>query len=295
MKNWFLLLPVVAILGAGVASCNLINQDEPIPSYLYIEPFELENNPLVNHGSLSEKITQGYVFVNGKTIGIFSLPALIPVLEDGPQEVIIDPLIRDNGLTFTLQIYPFYERFTTTAVLNPTEVDTIQPVTKYINDLTFHFIEDFENGSNAFSEDRDDNNQTKLDTTQVDAYEGEFSGRIVLTSDNPIMEVATDPDMKFDIFDGGKVYLEMDYKTEVDVLVGLIATDNIGNTQSTYEYGLVARSEWNKIYFNLTNFAVIPNVEGYQIGITASLPFENGEFTKDEGTILIDNVKVVSF
>lgn len=280
------------LIGSG---CNIINQEEPIPSYIYVKPFRMESNPQITHGSLSQKVTQGNVFVNGKTIGIFSLPALIPVLEEGTQEVIIDPLIRDNGLTFTLQVYPFYERFTTSVDLTLTETDTIQPVTRYSEDITFHLIEDFEGGSNVFSEDRDMNNETLLDTTQIDAFEGEYSGMIVLNLDNPLMEVASNADQLFDIFDRGKVYLEMDYKTEVDVLIGMIGIDNIGNDQSNYEYGLVPKSDWNKIYFNLTNFGLVNNLNGYQIGITAALPVANGDFTLDEGTILIDNVKLISF
>ena len=95
---WFL-IPLL-----GLASCDLINPEEEVPAYLYIDEFTLGPNPNINHGSLSSRITNAYVFVGGDVLGLVSLPALLPVTLTGEQEVIIDPMIRDNGVAATVNL-----------------------------------------------------------------------------------------------------------------------------------------------------------------------------------------------
>ena len=160
--------------------CELINPAEEIPGYVYLKEFIVEENPSVNHGSLSHKITTAYVFVGGDFLGVYNLPARVPVYGEGELEVLLDPSIRLNGIFGQVEVYPFYDRMTTTANVVPGQIDTIQPVTRYKDGIRFRFVENFDFGGNLLIDDRDGDTETKVDFTTEDVFEGARSGIIVL-------------------------------------------------------------------------------------------------------------------
>lgn len=276
-------------------ACELINPEEQIPAYIYVEPFTLQENPDVVAGSLDEAITHVFAYSGTDFLGIFSLPALIPVLQEGPQTIELDPGIRDNGISASIQIYPFYERYAKEVVLEPGRIDTLLPVTRYRSNIRIHFIEDFEAGIPIFSEDRDGNENTKLEASTEDIFEGGRSGRILLDTLNPFFDVGTDRSQLFDLRTGGRTYLELNYKTDVELLFGVVEIDNLGSAQSYFEYGLLPRASWNKVYFNLTEVVRVTNADAYQIAITGGLPISNGAFALPEGRVYLDNIKLISF
>ena len=294
MKNCLnILIPLAGILLGS--SCNLINPEEQVPAYIYVKPFSLQINPDINAGSLDHRISHVFAYAGNDFLGIYSLPALIPVLLEGEQEILLDAGIRENGVSSTIGIYPFYERYQRTLGLVPGEVDTLSPVTRYRTNAKFHFIEDFESGLPIFSEDRDQNALTFVDVTTEGAFEGAKSGIVRLDTLNPLFDVGTDRNQLFSLQDGGKTYLEVNYKSEVELLFGLLEIDNTGQAFSYYEFGLLPRDTWNKVYFNLTELVAITNAENYQIAVTGGLPVENGKFTLPAGKVYLDNVKLVSF
>ena len=97
---------------------------------------------------------------------------------------------------------------------------------------------------------------------------------------------------------GNIAYLELDYKTDIPIFVGIIGFDALGQeTFSEITYGLNAKDEWNKAYFNYTllmNTMDQRNTFIYQIRITAQIPIENGEFVQENAEIRLDNVKLVT-
>ncbi len=291
MRNHILSL----LFAAFIASCDLINPEEPIPSYVYIEPFTMVENPDIQAGSLDHRISHVYVFMDNEFLGIFSLPALIPVLKEGEQELLIDPAVRDNGISTNVQIYPFYERYTTQLTIEPGKIDTIKPQTRYKSGIKIHFIEDFESGQPIFSEDRDGNSQTFIDLSTEEVFEGFRSGVIRLDTANILFDAATGRDQLFDLRQGGRIYMEVNYKSEADIIFGLIEIDNLGNTESYYEYGLLPRDTWNKVYFNFTDLVILTSADDYQVVVTCGLPFQNGAFTRAEAEVYLDNIKLISF
>ena len=60
------------------SSCSFLDQNEPTPSYLYISEFRLKTQ--VNQGSTSERITDIWLFNDTEFLGMFPLPAKIPLL-----------------------------------------------------------------------------------------------------------------------------------------------------------------------------------------------------------------------
>ena len=275
--------------------CELINPEEQIPSYIYVEPYTLQFNPDVDAGSLDHRITHVFAYVGAEFLGIFALPALIPVLQEGEQPLILDAGIRDNGVSTTIQIYPFYERYEKTIDLQAGQIDTIQPVTRYRSDIRIHFIEDFEAGLPVFSEDRDENPLTFMESTTEEVFEGGKSGVVRIDSLNPFFDIGTDRAQLFALKGGGRIYLEVNYKTEVNILFGLIELDVTGGAISNYEYGVLARDTWHKVYFNMTDLVVVMNADEYQVAVTGGLLIENGKFSPPEAKVYLDNIKLISF
>src|SRR5688572_31891479 len=85
--------------GAFFSACEIINPTEDTPSYLKINKIVLDprKNSTETYGTASNNITDAWVFVNGKLIGTFELPASIPVLESGSAKVEILPGIYGDG------------------------------------------------------------------------------------------------------------------------------------------------------------------------------------------------------
>ncbi len=271
-------------------SCDFINPPEDIPSYLYIQDFHYQPNPFVPDNTHTSNITHAYVFIGNESMGLFALPALVPVFQKGELPVIVDPVIPENGLYTNLKINPFYQRFTSTVQLEPAAIDTLQPVTSYLEKVHIAFLEDFEGSTVFFSDDRDGNDSTKMVISQDMPREGNASGYILLTTEHALIDVGTPTDQLFDLKDQNIVYLEADYKSEAEVLFGLIGFDATGPVGSSYEFGILPKDEWNKIYFNLTDQVRASNFNQYQIAITAGLP--SG---KSEAKIYLDNIKLIYY
>lgn len=271
------------------SSCELINPAEEIPSYLYVTPFSFTTD-LAKEGSASANITEAWLTVNGDFLGVYSLPALIPVLAAGNASVRLEAGIHDNGIRSTPNVYPYYEAFTLDVELIPNETDTINPSTAYREEVKFSFIEDFENGSHLFT--RQLAGQNGLTLTNDVIFEGAQSGMIELTTADPVVEIAT-----IEAYPGLSdtsplVYLEMNYKSEVDVAWGVIGFTGLqGEELKIIEPGFRARDNWNKIYFDLSLLVLEGSTVAHQIVLQADLSGSNQE----EATIYLDNIKLVHF
>ena len=287
----YLLLAITALF---FANCDIINPEEEIPAYLEIRPYEFSVLP--GQGSASEKLSYAWLYVNGEYLGLYPLPATVPVLANGTTDITIDPGINDNGIAATPDIYPFYKRFETVVELSENETTIIQPRTSYIDEARFVMIEDFESNSNFFQDNLDNNDSTNVVTDQSDVFEGSGSGRIYITKDYPLIEVGAVKFLEFPP-SGTSVYVELNYKAEAPMFVGWVAYDAFGNRlQNFLDRGINPKEEWNKIYFNFRE--TIREIEllgasSYQLVLVSAIPIENGEFTLEEATIMIDNVKVI--
>ena len=276
-----------ALLIPCLWSCE--GEDEPAPAFLYLEAITV--NTTTEQGSSRVRVPQGQLFVGEEYIGIVQLPGRVPVLQTGEQELRLDPLVRDNGSTGTLALFPFYERITTTVNLEPLRVDTVQLETTYADNRTdFAFVESFDSPGILFSDDRDGNDQTAIVRVEDGALEGQ-SGRFTLTTDNPFIEVATPEATPYAFANANAgVYLEMDFKADIPFQVGLIGREAGLPAASQYNYQLAAREEWTKIYLNLGPEVFASDFAAYQIGIRGALPE-----TETSASVYLDNIKLLRF
>ncbi|MEM1325127.1 MAG: hypothetical protein AAGI23_04185 [Bacteroidota bacterium] len=284
---------IALCLTLQLASCELVNPEEAIPAYIQIDTIQFVNNSAAR-GTAQQKIVEAWVTVDDDFLGTYDLPATIPVLKSGAANVIVRPGIKDNGIGSLSEIYTFFRPFETSVTLSPTETAILQPSTSYISDINFAFVEDFESGVNWFTDDLDGDSVTVIQTTTEDVFEGNQSGVIRLTSANPIVEVATDFGRQFRDLQtkGVEVYLEMHYKTDVELAIGAIGHQEGVFTpeEKIYEPILFPKSDWNKVYLNLSQAVFTLQSVGFQITFLAGL--DPGQ---ESGDIYIDNIKLIHF
>ena len=92
IKYYYLL--ILFLLFAG---CSLTDSDQPIPSYLVVN--EVSVSTLPAQGAPTHKITDLWVYADNQLIGVFEIPARIPILVNGETtEFQIFPGIRRNPL-----------------------------------------------------------------------------------------------------------------------------------------------------------------------------------------------------
>jgi hypothetical protein len=263
---------------------NSCVKENPVPAYLYIPSFSLTTK--TGEGSSAQKITDAWVYVDGEINGVFQMPVTLPVVEIGLHEISIFAGVRNNGTKSNPVIYPFFNPFTRKIDLKAGKTDTIRPSTTYITNVQFKIMEDFESG-NILRFDRDGN--TTINFTTIDnGFEGR-SGQIVLTKTNTTMEKATTTKVELPNT-AENIYLEINYKTEAELSVGIIGSDPVTNPNGTasYKITLFPSKEWNKTYINVTNEVKDLKMKNFQIVFRSLLPD-----SLNTATILIDNIKLI--
>lgn len=282
MSKQFIFYSKILFFCTYILLFNSCGKENPVPAYIHIPNFTVTTKN--TEGSSSQKITDAWVYVDGQINGVFPLPATVPIIELGQHEVTIFAGIRNNGIRSNPVIYPFYNSFKITKNLTAGKTDTIRPNTTYVSNTQFKIMEDFENG-NIFTVNKDNNANIKFATAT--GLEGK-SAFITLTKANIIMEKASN------IFaslseSAENIYLEMNYKTEAPLAVGLVGSDvNNLNGLTTYKITLFPNKEWNKTYINLTNEAKDLKKPNFQVVFQSLLPD-----TLSTATIWIDNIKLI--
>ena len=84
-------------------------KNNPDPSWLEVTAWTLQSNIDLSgdEGELSHNITEAWVLIDDKVIGVFQVPFKIPILKDGMCNIKIYPAIKNNGISATKKIYPF--------------------------------------------------------------------------------------------------------------------------------------------------------------------------------------------
>lgn len=293
--------PLLFLLLSSLLLATCDTGDEPVPAYLNLGDFEVQATNASVHGSVSHKITHAKVFLRNlattetHSLGALALPGTYPVLLQGDFELNVDPVIKANGNSFSAVIYPFYNRYTTTVNLIPAEDTPVAPVTTYIADAKFEFIENFEAPTHLFVNDRDENPLTAIVRSGADVFEGSHSGYAHLDTANPVLVVSTKSPFPLNTAQQSRIFMEVNYKTDLPLEFGLIAVDAQGVEEANFAFSVFAKAEWNKIYFDLTELISTARAEQFFIVLRSFfLPGDAEEFP-DGANIWIDNVKVVHF
>lgn len=281
----YILLGILAISSWPIGGCDFFDEEEPVPSYIYIDTIFLSTE--TGQGTNRHSVTDAWVSVGADLVGAFPLPALIPVLETGEQEVTVFGGVLQNGIGATRDVYPFYTRYTVAKNLIPGQIDTIRPTVKYSDNLVFLSMEDFET-SNIISDEIDGNNNTKINFSTTEVFEGNRSGHIVLSGNDNYIETGTNLFYEFPTTPD-RVYLELHYKNDIAFEVGIAGKSN-NYFERFYKVGVLPSSEWKKIYIDFSNDVtsmMTNSAEEFQVVFRA---LDTGNTATN---IYLDNIKLI--
>lgn len=264
-------------------SCNLINPAEPVPAYLQIDSVNLHVRS--GQGSASQKIKDVWVVLGDVNKGVFEIPKRIPIVGEGEKRFIISAGILDNGAAETHSIYPFYFPDTFSLNLVPSQIYSIHPVFEYRPLTRFCFIEDFEVGRVFVKLSGDTNMIVTKNPSEV--FEGAGSGKIYVDTTHGKYEGVTQ--FSYALSNQEPSYIEVNYKCDIPFEFGVTVNNSSGNN-TLYNWIINPKSDWNKLYLNLTDAVRFFGKGDYKILIYTTLP--RGV---NEGTIYLDNIKLVTF
>lgn len=249
MRKYFLYI-LSGLVAATFSGCESFDKPEEIPSYIYVTSWSLNTDP-GNEGENTHKFVDAWVYMDNNLIGAFELPAYIPILAEGEHDFRIRPGIMNNGISDERKTYPFCTDDEITLTLIRDSVITINPETEYKSGANF-IIEDFESASVIYSA------SASSDTVMTDepgGPTGDF-GKIVTTTSQDYVRVVTNGNYILPQ-SGNRVFLELDYYTNVELRVGVIAETGQGDN-THYNRTIITPTDndgtsWNHIYIELTD------------------------------------------
>ena len=276
--------------------CQILDKPEEVPSFIYVESFNLQTTSL--EGSSSNKITDVWVYIDDNLAGMWELPATIPLHTNGNHKVALYAGIKKNGAVGSRVKYPFYLPYTQNMELFRDSTIIITPTIQYESGLTF-WVEDFEDpGIKLFKYPTSDTAMIIVSPpTYPDLFEGN-AGAIFMDANNVLAEMRTN-ELSFNDFPNQldiPAYIEMDYKCNNEFYVGILHKGNGVSsylTQNLIKFNPTTDAngipQWNKTYLYIpdaTNF--YPSATDYDIFIKG---FNNTGIDGIE--IFVDNIKVI--
>lgn len=278
-------LPLAALLFVFLG-CN---KKEPIPAYLNIQSIDVQ-------GFTDHKITDAWVYADNEFLGTFPLPGQIPILKSGNVKIDVLSGILENGDYQTPNFYPFFPSYSLTTLLTPGETRAIQPVVIYDPVTTVALFDGFEqNGAiNWFAEEVDGDPLTRIVTVTDDPFEGAQSAKVTIDTSHQLFEVRTLELENLPTSGGRPCWLELTYKTDFPFIIGLSGAEAGQTFETSYFQQVFPKTEWTKMYVNLTQALALSDFPIYKLAIRARLPLDDkGKPTIISGSMFLDNMRLV--
>ena len=289
-------LTLSLLLLASASSCNLFDRTEPEPAYVYIPGFNLSTPPDNSEGSSANDIVDAWVYSGGTLVGVFELPAMVPILDNGIKVITLIPGIKNNGRSNNRISYPFYTSFKDSMNLIPGHIDTIAPDISYYDGLEFSWLEDFEDRSISLEKSGNDVTEDSIQLTTDPSliYNDGFnkvSAFVELDTGNQYFENSSI--QKFDLPRNAALYLEINYKLDVNLQIGITAIDAGNNEIAKIPVLQLFKTEgeWQKTYVSLAEDINTTGLENAKFKL-----FFAAKSTGDsKKRIYFDNIKLVHF
>ena len=283
LRNYSFLL---ILLGLLFSTCSKEKYEATLPTYITIESIVLTTD-YANEGSASSAISDAWVYVNDDLIGVYELPATFPVLREGNVELKVFAGIKDNGISASRARYTLLDPHVQQVDLIKGETIKISPQFKYNSAVNFAWLEDFENVSLSFL--YTSGSDTVINRQNTDVKEGSFSGSVVLTDDMDFFEATSIAYSNIPRL-ATPVYLEMDFKTNEPLLVGIY------HNQDAFAVVTLNTTEtWKKIYINLTEMVSSRQSASDVKVFFGMLDSSADPFLTSSPQVHIDNLKLVHY
>lgn len=279
-------LPLVACLCMTLASCR---KTEEVPTYLVIPAVTVDAT--MAEGGNTSKITEAWVSLNNKSLGVWELPARIPAIGSGTHTVRVSAGIKRNGTYDDRLQYPFYGSWSGTAELVPESTVELAPTVSYFEQANFWW-EGFEDVGNRFivSEDSDTTLLLYTPTSHPQVpVDGSTCAGFVLEPTRRLMSIYTDQNFGVS---SGPAFVELDYSTDVSLTIGfLYSSGGVAIAEAwvvllpTTEVGGL---RWNKVYMDVSALFDNGGITARDFYIGASLPAGQAS-----ANVYLDNFKLV--
>lgn len=277
-------LPIAGLCILLAASCK---KDGAVPAYVQ---FSTPTVADANGRGVSSKITDLWVYVDDQPVGVWEPGRRIPMIAAGNANVKMIAGVRKDGITDDRIQYPFYATWQQSVQLVPEQTVTLAPEVHYYPDLNY-WLADFDNGQRF---DTVSGSTAIMELVASDSTligQGAQNGRITLGADHSLYWAVSSGDAFTNT--GSSAFLEMDYRSDTRLLVGVNYLYGGTLSYSPHVYVLPTKRAdgsmpWNKIYIDLAAAWNVPGAMDKRIYLRAEL--ENGATA---GTIELDNVKLV--
>ena len=280
------LLSIFAILAIACLhpSCDLINPDETIPSFIHIDSISL--NTIQGQGNSDHNIVDAWLSDNGKLVGVYELPADIPVLSNGITPIKIRPGIKVNGQVGIRSVNPFMTDIDIELELFPDSHHVANPTVSYKTGVNMPMVEGFDSqGMFLSATGLSESQVTRIDNEE--SYQGQ-TGLLSITDDEDRFECRTNTGFVLPCC-GDPVILEFTYRCNHSFVVGAFSRENSGSFQIPILV-LNASENWNRIYLSLTDIASSnPNFIDHDI----FFGFIREEGFEGEINVYLDNIKLM--
>lgn len=285
-RSLTILFAFVAVLLFSSTSCELINPDEQIPAFLCIDTIAI--NPGTNQGTEMHDIVDAWVYANQELIGVYELPAVVPILATGPTDIRIEPGIKLNGQSATRWSNEFFLDYEQSIELFPDSVICINPTLPFQNSVEIPWVEDFEIASQVSLTTTSLSEENVQIVSGEEAFQGN-SAKLSLSPDKNAFECRSAGTFSLPAA-GADVILEFTYKCNHQFVVSLNSFTSTG-TVSTGLVSLFPTDEWRHVYISLTPAASAQfTASGHQpvIGFLRSVD-------GSELNVYIDNIRLTHF
>ncbi len=283
LKRYSVILTLTFFLAACAKSDN-------VPAFVEIEGASLVTS--TGQGGATIKATDAWVTLDEQLIGVWELPARIPVLGEGARTLGMELAVKRNGAFDDRVRYPFYKPWQQTVDLRREGTVEVNPQTSYVDDANIWF-EGFEDPFSLFANSASSDTQlirfTPATHPELLFLENGPCAGFRLDSDHPYARVHTDVD--FESF-GGPCFLEIDHRGDLQVVVGVqYFADGLERTEPYIYLPATHRSDgtmpWSKVYVDLSGFFNSP-VSERDLFIEALLPSGNAS-----AQVYFDNIKLL--
>jgi hypothetical protein len=272
--------------------CKPKYNEAEIPAYIRINKVALSTN-YAYEGDAFQNISDCWVSVNEQTLGAYEFPVSIPVLESGRQLVSISAGVKENGITNTRDIYPFFSSIDTNLVLARAKVDTLKTlVFHYKKQTKFPLLERFEGRSKLIT--AGPGNSAIINDSSRNVQPG-FGGTLclgaMLTPDAPSLSLTSSTTHPYYFTQGKACWAEVSYNIETPITIGLYVVTPSGNFHSRdIVLANTTNGAWKKIYVNFTTL-VAEEETGSSFTFYIYADKANGSQTDH---IYLDNIKILT-
>jgi hypothetical protein len=250
MKLYLLLIVNLFLL----ISCKKYKPAEPA-FFIKANPVRVKaiNNQSTHQGSGSHKITDLFLYVNGKFQGAYPSGNLMPIItKNAPVTINIFAGIKNNGISDTRISWTFYQ-YTTLDTLVESGKTIEYPVTfSYNPNVKFAWVEDFDSG-NGYSIKKSAASQVNF---KIAPASESFEGKSLLIELNgDTTDAQLESNIAYTLPTGSSdIYLELDYKCSAPFKVGILASGEAPREAIV----VTPQANWNKIYIQIAGVINAP-------------------------------------